>query len=86
MSFVFFRKTIYQYIVFKSKDLKVRNTEKKFEFNGTPSFNLIIQFVWSIIKRWFMPFDVLLGPLCYMYKLITIVNCYLKTGLTCIVY
>ena len=27
-----------------------------------------------------------LGPLCYMYKLITIVNCYLETGLTCFVY
>ena len=27
---------------------------------------------------------VLLGPLCY--KLITIVNCYLETGLSCIVY
>ena len=26
----------------------------------------------------------LLGPLCY--KLITIVNCYLETGLTCFVY
>ena len=26
----------------------------------------------------------LLGPLCY--KLITIVNCYLETGLSCIVY
>ena len=25
-----------------------------------------------------------LGPLCY--KLITIVNCYLETGLTCFVY
>ena len=27
-----------------------------------------------------------LGPLCYMYKLITIVNCYLEAGLTCFVY
>ena len=27
---------------------------------------------------------VVLGPLCY--KLITIVNCYLETGLTCFVY
>ena len=27
-----------------------------------------------------------LGPLSYMYKLITIVNCYLETGLTCFVY
>ena len=26
----------------------------------------------------------LLGPLCY--KLITVVNCYLETGLTCFVY
>ena len=26
----------------------------------------------------------MLGPLCY--KLITIVNCYLETGLTCFVY
>ena len=26
----------------------------------------------------------MLGPLCY--KLITIVNCYLETGLSCIVY
>ena len=25
-----------------------------------------------------------LGPLCY--KLITVVNCYLETGLSCIVY
>ena len=30
------------------------------------------------------PQKILLGPLCY--KLITIVNCYLETGLTCFVY
>ena len=29
-------------------------------------------------------FSLLLGPLCY--KLITIVNCYLETGLSCNVY
>ena len=29
-------------------------------------------------------FNIVLGLLCY--KLITIVNCYLETGLTCIVY
>ena len=28
--------------------------------------------------------NILLGPLCY--KLITVVNCYLETGLSCIVY
>ena len=33
----------------------------------------------------FLSFQIIvLGPLCY--KLITIVNCYLETGLTCFVY
>ena len=37
----------------------------------------------NIFKLYILSLNVL-GPLCY--KLITIVNCYLETGLTCFVY
>ena len=48
------------------------------------AFVTSVQTNFTFLLNKFVSGGVLLGPLCY--KLITIVNCFLETGLSCIVY
>ena len=46
--------------------------------------SIFIKIIYSAMKNNLAVSNVVLGPLCY--KLFTVVNCYLETGLSCIVY